>query len=374
MDEDGRPAPGVRVRVRGAGWENPARAWPAVRRWEMRSEVGEVVTDASGAFEVAGLADLAEGFRVDSPDGEVRSVTGPEAWLTAAGSGRFVVGRTATARIDVRDAVSDGPVLGAQIAPLSDGAPRGLRVEERGSDGSFTIRWARHPDGSAPRARVQIAAPGFVAQEVDVDPADAASPGPSAGTGTVVVRLARGEGVRAGAVRLRMPRGVVSPLPGVLVSVSVTVSGGRGYATTGQLVNRGAYWELAGARGPGRVRLGGVLGLSAPEVVEVGEGEIVEADLTGPEWGRVVLRLRADADLCRGEFRAEASKGKRTWGSSFQVVADETGRADVGWWPPGLHAFRVSRTAEAGTSEPVDVRPGPEPTVVEIPVRNLLGR
>ncbi|HVG94170.1 MAG TPA: hypothetical protein VND21_06975, partial [Planctomycetota bacterium] len=107
--------------------------------------------------------------------------------------------------------------------------------------------------------------------------------------------------------------------------------------------------------------------------VEGVEGELVEVDLTGPAWGRVEMRLKADADLCRGTFYLSLAPNRAIEGR-LPITADASGHVDAGWWPPGPVKFHVSRSAEAGESATVEVRPGPEPTVVEIPIRNLLTR
>jgi hypothetical protein len=374
-----RPAGGIRLRILCVGHENPARAWPGVRRWEMRSEVGEVVTDSSGAFELRGLPDRAGGFAVESPDGDVRGFRGGPTWIFVGPSNLILVGRYVRVLVDARDALTEEPVRRARIVAAPDSGVGGLHVED------LVVEWARPSGGEAPPVRVEIHAPGFESQVVTIEPpvdfdVELATPSlalrePRVGGDlhrAQVVRMTRGSGRRASAIRVKMPPGVHSLLRRVPTDLSWRGEG-RGSRSTGYAFNRGAYWEFEGAGGAGQWLLSNILGLGPTEPVTGIPGEVVELDPVGPPWGRVALRLTADADLCRGEFQAEARTSARGT-PQFRVTADAQGRADAGWWPPGPRKFYVSRSAEAGESATVEVRPGPEPTVVEIPIRNLLTR
>jgi hypothetical protein len=368
VDTWGRPAEGLPLRILGMGSENPARAWPDVRRWEMRAEVGEVVTDASGAFELRGLAATTRYFLVESPHGEL-SRTGP-AWIEAGSPGRLVLATCVYAVVELRDALTDGPVWRAQLDQEVDPHVRDLHVKALGA--RFLVRWATLPDESTPPARVKIWAPGFEPQVVTLEPrAGSGTPALETADATVV-RLARVAGTRAGAIHLRMPAGVRSIVQRASGSLS-RLEGTRAFGSTARLVNRGEYWDVENAGGAGRWGLPKVLGLSPPAYVEGVEGELVEVDLTGPAWGRVELRLKADSDLCRGTFYVSVEPSRAIEGH-FPITADANGHVDAGWWPPGPLTFYVMRSAESGGSETVEVRPGTEPTVVEITIRNLLTR
>jgi hypothetical protein len=343
----------------------------------MRAEVGEVVTDASGAFEIGGLeiAATESGFLIESPHGELRRTDREASAQIEPGSpGHFTVATYAHAAVELRDALTDRPVWRARIVEETDPLVRSLRAEALGA--RFLVRWAVPVNQAASPARVRISAPGFEPQVVTLEPH--AGPGTlSTGSGdATVVRLARGEGTPACAIHLRMPVGVRNLQPRAWGAISrLPLTGeARGLGTTATLINRGEYWEVGPVGDAARWRLPEVLGLSPPEYVTSADGELLVVDLTGPAWGRVELRLTGDPDLCRGPFELRVAQREGWYGSEAPITVDTNGRVDAGWWPPVRQWFWVRRSAESGSSEPVEVCPGPEPTVVEIPIRNLLMR
>src|SRR5262249_22611827 len=134
----------------------------------------------------------------------------------------------------------------------------------------------------------------------------------------------------------------------------------------------GADWRVY-VGPPGVVRCEPFLGFEPISEIVVREGEIVPWETRRAPWGVVRFRLSAESDLCRGSFQVEAS-GPDDPLHEFPMEVAPNGEAGGGAWPAGMWRFRFSRSAEEGASALVTVRPGTEPTNVEVRIRNRLTR